>query len=306
MRVLGHVHTFNDEAVIEATLAALLDQTYPIDEVIIVDNASTDRTLARTFPPKVKVIRHVENLGTNGSVITGFKYAVASQYDWIWILDADTAPRPDALERLLEVYRSWPPELQKQVRALSSLPVDAVTHARHHGIVFTPRGVQEVKPDPGADYYECEANMWSGTLFRVPAITDIGLPDPDFVLDFGDIEYGYRGSRRGYKAFICPSSEVLHNLHPRETLKFVHFGGRRVKVFSSAPIRFYYLWRNTTFFWLHEFDGRSLIRTFVPHVLQFVRWLVKATLLVRGPLPILKACIRGFWDGVRKNLHRRY
>ena len=30
-----------------------------------------------------------------------------------------------------------------------------------------------------------------------------------------------------------------------------------MKIFYSAPIRFYYFWRNTTFFWLHMRSSQS-------------------------------------------------
>lgn len=98
MRILGHIHTFNDEEVIDGTLAALLEQTYPLEEIILVDNASTDATLKRSFPDKVTIIRHEKNLGTSGTVITGFKYALSKNFDWIWVFDADSVPQKDALE----------------------------------------------------------------------------------------------------------------------------------------------------------------------------------------------------------------
>lgn len=304
MRVLGHVHTFNDEEVIDTSIAALLAQTYPIEEILLVDNASTDGTLRRPFPPKVTIVRHQENLGTSGTVVTGFKYALANNFDWIWILDADSTPRRDALEHLIKLYQSFPSEVQARTRMLSSLPRDAQTNASQHGIVFTRRGVREVNPD--AEYYECDSNMWTGTLFKVAAIKEIGLPNPDFVLDWGDIEYGYQGSRRGYKGFIHQSSVLLHNLHPRETLRYVRFGPRSIKVFASPPIRFYYTWRNTTYFWLYEFHERNFFRIFLPHFFMFTRWLIKVVIFLKTPGPVLRACVRGFWDGLRGNLHKRF
>jgi glycosyltransferase involved in cell wall biosynthesis len=45
VRIVGHIHTFNDEEVIDRSLHALLRQTCPVDEIILVDNGSTDGTL---------------------------------------------------------------------------------------------------------------------------------------------------------------------------------------------------------------------------------------------------------------------
>src|SRR5437870_4255912 len=60
MRVLAHIHTFNDADIIERTVAAVLGQTRRPDAVLIVDNASSDATLDRTFPDEVSVMRHTE------------------------------------------------------------------------------------------------------------------------------------------------------------------------------------------------------------------------------------------------------
>ena len=83
MKILGHIHTFNDDDVIDRTVNRLMNQTHPLDKIIIVDNDSKDDTLNRTFPEKVTIIRHEENLGTSGTVHTGFKYALEKGYDWI-------------------------------------------------------------------------------------------------------------------------------------------------------------------------------------------------------------------------------
>src|SRR5215213_9556685 len=45
MRVLAHVHTFNDADIIDATIDALQKQNRPLDAILVVDNASSDATL---------------------------------------------------------------------------------------------------------------------------------------------------------------------------------------------------------------------------------------------------------------------
>ena len=306
MRILGYMHTFNDTDVIDDTLRALCEQTYPIPEILIVDNASTDGTLQRSFPDQVTVIIHDENLGTSGTVITGFQYAIAHNYDWIYLLDADSQPQKDAVEKLIGLYKSLSPTLQEKTWWLGSLPKEARGNHVHHGAVFTPSGVHMVHPEPEQTYYECHTNMWTGSLYRLEAVQQVGLPDPDYVLDWGDVIYGYEGMVRGYKAFIHQQSIVLHNLHPMDTLQYLRFGARYVKVFYSSPIRFYYLWRNQTYFWLYKFQHRRFCRTFLPHFSMFLRWIIKTVLFLRHPTPILRACLRGFWDGIRRDLHKRY
>ncbi len=306
MKVLGHIHTFNDEDVIDQCIQAVMAQTYPVEEILIVDNASIDKTLDRKFPDKVHIIRHDENTGTNGSVNTGMKYALEKDHDWIWILDADTLPLPDALEKLVRLYEGFPPELQEKTWTLSCLPKEERIDRLHHGVNFNEKGVYEISPDPDAEYYECDANMWTGSMYKLETVKEIGLPELDYVLDWGDVIYGYIGMRRGYKGFIHQSSIVLHNLHPMDTLHYLRFGIRKVKVFWSPPIRFYYLWRNSTYFWLHLYHHKNFFNIVLPHLFNFLKWMIKATLFIKKPGPILWACVRGFWDGLFKKLHNRY
>src|SRR4051794_22977563 len=100
VRILVHIHTWNDADVIDAALRAVSGQTRAVEEILIVDNGSTDGTVDRSFPSNVKLVRHALNLGTSGAVKSGIEYALKHQYDWIWILDADSVPRPNALELL--------------------------------------------------------------------------------------------------------------------------------------------------------------------------------------------------------------
>src|SRR5687768_7019684 len=116
MRILAHIHTLNDEEVIDRSLQALMDQTYPLEEILLVDNGSVDGTLSRAFPRHVTVIRQAENGGTSGAVVTGLEYGLSKGYDWVWLFDADTAPRGDALEKLIRLYRSFPEAIQRQTR----------------------------------------------------------------------------------------------------------------------------------------------------------------------------------------------
>jgi GT2 family glycosyltransferase len=306
IKVLAYVHTYNDAEVIDATLRALCEQTYPIPEILLVDNASSDGTLGRAFPSKVTIIRHEQNLGTSGSVATGMKYALAHGYDWIYILDADSAPQKDAIESLLRCHQNLSPELQASTWWLSSLLKEENSGHVHHACVFTPRGIEMLTPPQQPPHYRCDTNMWSGSLYRLDAVKDVGLPDINYVLDWGDVIYGYEGMVRGYTGFVDQSSVVMHHLHPVDTVHFRRIGLRFVKLFYSPPLRFYYLWRNSTYFWLYKYNRENSTKLIGMHFVLYMKWLVKAALFIKKPVPILVACFRGMWDGLFARLENRY
>jgi GT2 family glycosyltransferase len=307
MRILGHIHTFNDEDVIDRSLQALLDQTYRLDEILIVDNASTDGTLKRSFPEQLTMIRHPDNLGTSGAVVTGMRYALDKGYDWIWILDADSAPRSDALEKLVCLYQSFPPEMQSQTRIMASLLVDSTNKLPNHGIAFDPKGLNVVKPEPGHTYYEFDVGNWSGCLFKLEAVRQIGLPSADYVLDMGELEYGYRGKRSGYKAFMHVGSILDHNIGREEISRLgrAGLGPVALKVIQIPPIRSYYVFRNSLYFWLYEYYQGSVYH-FLSQSPWVLRHMVKVLLMPKKSWAEVSACLRGLWDGVCKNMHHRY
>jgi GT2 family glycosyltransferase len=304
VKVLAYLHTYNDADVVDGTIRALCQQTYPVPEILLVDNASTDGTLDRKFPDKVTVIRNTDNLGTSGAVAIGMEYALAHGYDWIYILDADSGPQPDAIENLVRCYQSLSRELQASTWWLSSLLKEDSGYL-HHGCVITERGIKMVDAPPEPQRYQCDTNMWSGSFYRLNLVKEVGLPDRNYVLDWGDVIYGYEGMIRGYTGFLDQSSVVVHHLHPIDTLQF-RFGARFVKLFYSPPIRFYYHWRNSSYFWLYRYKGERSVSLTIAHFIQLLKWLIKASLFIKAPGPILRACVRGMWDGMHARLENRY
>ena len=314
MRILGHIHTFNDDEIIDRSLQALLDQAFPVDEIILVDNASTDTTLARQFTKRVTVIRHPENRGTSGAVITGMEYALTKDYDWIYLLDGDSIPRKDALEKLIEFYQGLAPELQDQVWRLSSLPLEAPHAEPRHGIRFIPAGCAMVRPDPSQQVYECDGTIWSGSLYKLSAVRKVGLPNKDYVLDWGEYEYGYVGKLNGYRAYMHQGSIIDHSVSDVELPAYLFRIGKwsvRIKKVRVPPIRLYYIFRNTLYFFLHVYHKGNVLRYLCqpsgsPNFRHLAKYLLKILLLSENRRADISACIRGALDGLCKNLHHRY
>ncbi len=304
MRVLAHVHTFNDADIIEGTIASVLQQTRPVDGLLLVDNASTDGTLDQPSLKHATVMRHSENRGTSGAVVTGMRYALERGYDWIWLFDADSNPEPDALEKLLELYASWPHDVQEKVGYIACLPFDAKDHFPYHASVFAPRGFMKVTPKPDEYYYSCHITLWSGILFRLAAVRRIGLPNPDYVLDWGECEYAYRVMKAGYQGYMHQQALLHHNTRGKTSMPAPE-GERGPAEFAFhrfPPIRCYYLCRNAVYFALYEeADGHFRLVCLGMLVLTmklFVRpW-------HHGKQ--ISACFRGMWHGLTGNIAARY
>jgi glycosyltransferase involved in cell wall biosynthesis len=102
------VPVYNTEKFIAETLQSALNQTYQDIEIIVIDDASTDTSRAiiqdfqTQYPEKIRTIFHTKNTGESIGRREGFE---ASQWDYIYFLDADDRMYPDALERMLNGFQ---------------------------------------------------------------------------------------------------------------------------------------------------------------------------------------------------------
>ncbi len=307
MRVLAHIHTFNDADIIDRTIAAVLQQTRPVDGLLVVDNASTDGTLERPSLAKATVIRHPENLGTSGAVHAGFRFALEHDYDWIWVFDADSVPEPDALEKLLDLYAGWSQDLQDKTAFLACVHYNVDDGLPQYGGLFTQHGIAPNRPVPEAQYYPCHFTVWSGCLYRLAAVRQISLPNANYVLDWGEGEYGYHVMNAGYKGFICRDAILHHNIRGYRSVISVKVkrGPEIVTAYEFPPIRCYYSCRNMLYFVLYEI-ARGRRRRFLRAVLGPARLTLGVLVRPRNHGKHILACFRGIWHGVTGNITARY
>jgi rhamnopyranosyl-N-acetylglucosaminyl-diphospho-decaprenol beta-1,3/1,4-galactofuranosyltransferase len=307
MRVLAHIHTHNEAAFIEQALDGLQRQTRRPDAIVIVDNVSTDGTLDRPFPEHVTVIRNSTDLGTTGSVAVGLSYGLKDGFDWTWVLDADSVPEPDALENLLAFFERLSSSEREQVCFLACGLATKSGGADHVPLVLTASGVDRAPLGEGSDHRRCDCFIWSGSLFRMPAVAKIGLPAADYFMDYAELEYGYRARQLGFSSYVVLSSVLDHDVgrSPGVTTRTWRFGALSFRLYEMSPLRCYYHIRNTLYFWLYQCRPARprLVVGSIIHAIVFPR-----TFAVR-PLSHyrhLVACLRGLWDGVTGHMERRY
>jgi len=307
MRVLAHIHTFNDADIIDRTIEAVRRQTRPVDGILVVDNASTDATLEQPSVKYASVLRHTANLGTSGAVHSGFRFALEHHYDWIWLFDADSVPEADALQKLLDLYDSWPASLQQETAFLSCLDYDCKDGKPGHGGLFTRRGSIPGTPVPGARHYLCHFTIWSGCLYRLAAVRQIGLPNANYVLDGGEGEYAYRVMKAGYKAFIHQDAILHHNIRGYASIAPVEvkFGPAKFTFYEFPPIRCYYSCRNLLYFSLYD-RGEGRFWMGLSTAVGLTKLMLNFLLRPRNHGRQILACCRGIWHGATGNIAARY
>ena len=72
-----------------------------IDNVLVVDDGSNDKTAERAREAGAEVIVHPQNRGKGEAIKTGLRHFFNRQFDWVFILDADGQHRPEEIDRFL-------------------------------------------------------------------------------------------------------------------------------------------------------------------------------------------------------------
>ncbi len=105
-RVCALVPTFNRAHYLSKTLDSLLAQTLPLDEILVINDGSTDNTeeVVNQFCSPVRLITK-QNGGKSSALNMGLRETTA---DYIWVCDDDDLALPHGLESLFLTLEAHP------------------------------------------------------------------------------------------------------------------------------------------------------------------------------------------------------
>ncbi|HEY4816231.1 MAG TPA: glycosyltransferase [Candidatus Acidoferrum sp.] len=286
---------YNAAKVLPRQLEALLMQTRPLQEIIVVDNASTDGTAAMLAEryPQVTVLRMPENSGQAGGWAAGLSYAALSKrHDWIWTFDNDSVPEADTLEVLL----SGVDTLGTEVGIAAPLPIHRETATCYTPYLWRDGFVKPSEELLSQPTWFADLVIASGCLIRGEVVEKIGLPRADFFIDFVDVEYCLRARSYGYKIVVISRAKLGHEIGNGRKIDLL--GYKRLWT-NQPPFREYYISRNLTYFawWLQPSSAtkRFVARYLVVHAAQVL-------LFSTNKLRCLIRIVQGFRDGLRGRL----
>lgn len=102
------IPTHNREKTIERSIRSVLAQTYPVDEIIIVDDCSTDNTeevVSAIDDERIKYIKNDVNKGAAGARNVGIENA---SFDIIAFQDSDDEWLPQKIEKQMKIFKEHP------------------------------------------------------------------------------------------------------------------------------------------------------------------------------------------------------
>lgn len=209
------IPNWNTRRWLAGCLGGLRDQRFRDFQVILVDNGSTDNSLAfvKEHYPEVQTLAFAENRGFAAAVNAGIQ-RTDSQY--VALLNVDTIPRPDWLSSLVETMEGSPPQIgclaSKMLIMDNPDLIDDVGNTLSWYGSARKRGTGQ-PADSYAEVEEVFSVSAGAALYRRTFLEEVGGFDENFGSYLEDIDLGLRGRLLGYRYLYVPSAQVLHKVH---------------------------------------------------------------------------------------------
>jgi glycosyltransferase involved in cell wall biosynthesis len=211
------VPVYNDEKGLAATLDSLMLQTYPKEqiEIIVVDNGSTDQSVAVAQTFSGVIVLKENKPGSYAARNTGI---LTSSHPTLAFLDAECIAHPD-----------W---ISEGIKALKKIQFDGLVGGK---VIFTfqkkdnPNLIElydSITHLKNKEYVEKDNFAVTGNMFTSKAVFDeVGLFD-DELKSGGDREWGERVSRANKSVVFAENALNYH--HARSSIKQLITKTRRV------------------------------------------------------------------------------
>lgn len=206
MKVLTLIVSYNFEPWLRRCLDSVLASRQPTD-ILVVDNGSTDRTVARLKAEyrQVRLIDNGRNLGFGQANNLGLRLALREGYDHVFLLNQDAWIAPDVIGTLCTLALRHP-----DYGILSPVHLDGSGRQPDHG--FAAYTHWQPALAAGADEV-IECPFINAAFWLLPAATlrRIGGFSPLFYHYGEDKDYVNRVHRHGLKVGYSPRVTACHD-----------------------------------------------------------------------------------------------
>jgi len=252
-------------------LASLQRLDYPDFNLLVVDNASTDDSVAqiKKAMPGVELLQTGANLGFGGGCNAGIRHVLNKGVDYVWLVNSDAVADPAALSALVRVADKNP--------LLGSVG----------SVLYEEGQIDKIQLWGGG-----RVNLWTGqsrhqlhsrpldfisgasVLLRRNALEDIGLFDSlTFFMYWEDTDLHFRLRKAGWQLAVAEDSRLWH----KQSASLGKKSPLLDQYFTQSGVRFF---------------RRHAPVPLIPISLMLGKMLAKR--IVMGEIKRAKAVIKGF------------
>ncbi len=250
----------NGEAYLERSIEALLAEAVPLAEIIIVDDASTDRSreLVRERFPQVRLVAMSENKGAAAARNVALREASTAL---VVLIDNDVVITPGSLQRMIDALCEHPDAAVIMPSILFGGDESTVQYDGANAHFLGQQGLDHEGATYGAapleervlDSVVSACILVDRSRFPAPADGRSAPPafDEDFFIYFEDHDFGYRTRASGRDVLAVPAAFCYHGVGtPELSIRATGSYSRR---------RVFFVIRNRWLFLLKNYSVRTLV-----------------------------------------------
>ena len=272
----------------------LLIQSRFIEEIIIIDNASTDGSIefieefikSPNYPIDIRLIKNEENLGFAPAVNQGIALA---KCEYIYSLNNDVELEWNALDEIINAMEDSidlgenPFSIQsKMIQHYNRALIDDA--GDEYTILSWTKKTGDGQPiEKYNEKREIFSSCAGAALYRKSVLEEIGPFDENFFAYVEDVDLAYRAQIYGYRNYYCPNSIVYHYGSATSGSRYNEF-----KIKLAA--------RNNVFLIYKNFP---LIQKIINFIFLFIGFLIKYLFFLRKGFGSL------YLEGVKEGLKNR-
>lgn len=198
---------------LEGCIESLYAQTVPDFELIIIDNGSTDESLAtaRIWAKRdnCTLIENPVNTGFSAAVNAGIRRA---QAPYVLLFNNDAFAAPDMVEKLIAAMERDERIFSVQCLMLRHFEPELADDAGDYVSLFgwpfkRGDGLPAARYQKARRVFSC---CGGAALYRKAILDEIGLFDELFFAYFEDVDIGWRANSLGYVNRIEPAAKCTH------------------------------------------------------------------------------------------------
>ncbi|WP_175637454.1 glycosyltransferase [Sinomonas mesophila] len=287
MTVAAIVVSYNRKDLLRRCLASLEAQGDVLDEIILVENGSTDGSpdMVREEFPSVTLCETGANLGGAGGFAFGLQLAIERGHAFGWLMDDDADPAPGSLARLVEVAQDS--ELRPGFIAASVTDDTGTAPNPGHPAIFDPDAEKQVRATAVGGVAVTQATF-VGVLVDLGLARTMPLPYADFFIWLDDAEYTRRLASRSIGVYV-PTSIVRHPAKPASAANP-----------DMAGRLFYYvrnhIWLSKLYEGAGAWEGSAVVKA-----LRVIGFALRMFPDSRSKKTWASALVRGLWEGLARN-----
>lgn len=217
------ITTHNREQLLRECVEHVQYQTIPPDNIIIVNNASTDATghYLKALSEQCKaidVIDLLENTGGAGGFAVGIERAAQTAATWVLIIDDDAVIALDYMEQIFATAQQNPTQQAFAGAVMVNGQIDTCHRRNLTRIGLMSKNCKvEAYAQP---CFACDIASFCGMVVDLSLVRQIGLPHAEYFIWYDDTEYSLRIHH--YSRFlVVPQAVLTHKItqlektHPR-------------------------------------------------------------------------------------------